>query len=192
MVPLQPDGEARTYETLFTFDGFGRMLRLVYPDGETLRYSSDGGGLGTSAFDVRPAQPHATAGVESYLRSAQCDEFGQRVQVVLGNGVVSRYAYHAKTRRLSALDTVTQFQTRAAAQQLRLRSGRQRTPPRQRASAGNAAPLRPGVLARPVRRARSSGGSAGHRRGAPAGEEQFTASFAYSGIHNMLRNEPRS
>jgi hypothetical protein len=42
---------------------------------------------------VRPAQPHGTAGAESYLRSIQYDEFGQRVQVVLGNGVVSRYAY---------------------------------------------------------------------------------------------------
>jgi YD repeat-containing protein len=107
VVPLQPGGAARTYETLFTFDSFGRMLQIVYPDGERLRYGYDGGGLVASATGVRPAQPHGTAGVESYLRSIQYDEFGRRVQVVLGSGVVGRYAYDPTTRRLSALDTVT-------------------------------------------------------------------------------------
>jgi hypothetical protein len=69
------------------------MLQVVYPDGERLTYGYDGGGSVASASGVRPAQPHGTAGAESYLRSIQYDEFGQRVQVVLGNGVVSRYAY---------------------------------------------------------------------------------------------------
>jgi RHS repeat-associated protein len=188
VVPLQPGDEPRTYDTRFSFDSFGRMLSIVYPDGETLRYGYDGGGLVTSAYGVRPPQPHGTAGAESYLRSIQYDEFGQRVQVILGNGVVSRYAYDAKTRRLAGLDTVTPLQ-----RTLQLNSyaydrvgnvlGIANSLPQ--ATQHRSGPVSLRYQYDALDRLVGAQGTAEARHGVI---DQFSASFAYSDIHNMLRN----
>lgn len=53
--PLRPGDRIRTFQTTFQFDVFGRMLSMVYPDGETLEYRYDEGGLLQSAQGRRPA-----------------------------------------------------------------------------------------------------------------------------------------
>ena len=76
------------------------MTRLVYPDGETLVYSYDQGGL------LRSATGLSEAGSSTYIKSIHYDEFGQRTGVTYGNGAESAYEYDARNRRLTGLTTV--------------------------------------------------------------------------------------
>ena len=103
--PLKPNGSPQTFETRFAFDSFGRMTSMLYPDGETLHYHYDAGGLVAGAWGERPATKHYQAGKETYLASLSYDEFGQRKTLVFGNGGTSRYTYDPLTRRLDYLDT---------------------------------------------------------------------------------------
>ncbi|WP_242354789.1 MULTISPECIES: hypothetical protein [unclassified Anaeromyxobacter] len=84
---------------------FGRMLSMVYPDGEVLTYGYDRGGLLKNARGDRPATAHAPAEYETYLQALLYDHFGQRVYQRVGNGVVTKYAYEPDTRRLATLYT---------------------------------------------------------------------------------------
>ncbi|MCI0672675.1 MAG: hypothetical protein L0Y64_19690, partial [Myxococcaceae bacterium] len=104
---FRPADRPRTFTTRFGFDSFGRMLSVLYPDGELLRYTYDSGGLLRSATGYRPASRHAPAETQVYLRLLEYDAFGQRTAMALGNGVVTRYAYEPLTRRLSTLTTQT-------------------------------------------------------------------------------------
>ncbi len=109
--PLKPNGSPQTLETRFAFDSFGRMESMVYPDGETLSYHYDAGGLVAGAVGSRPATKHYQAATEIYLASLTYDEFGQRKTLSYGNGGKSKYAYDPLTRRLKYLDTVVAGRT---------------------------------------------------------------------------------
>jgi len=103
--PILPGDRERRFTTSFSFDAFGRMMSITYPDGEKVKYGYDAGGL------LERAAGHRTLGgatqVEPYLSSLMYDEFGQRVGMLLGNGVRTGYAYEPLTRRLSTLQTST-------------------------------------------------------------------------------------
>lgn len=103
--PLRPGDRRRTFTTTFQLDVFGRMLSMVYPDGEVLTYGYDRGGLLKNARGDRPATAHAPAEYETYLQALLYDHFGQRVYQRVGNGVVTKYAYEPDTRRLATLYT---------------------------------------------------------------------------------------
>jgi hypothetical protein len=65
------------------------------------------GGLLEKAIGHRPPTSRTAAQDETYLSWLSDDEFGQRVRMVLGNGVVSTYAYEPLTRRLHHVGTTT-------------------------------------------------------------------------------------
>ncbi len=183
-----PATSSRTFETLSAYDSFGRMLSLRYPDGETLSYGYDGGGQVNGAVGRRPAEPHAAAATEMSLANIDYDEFGSRVSMTLGNGVVSRYGYDARTRRLSTLSTITP--SGRALQLLQYTYDR----------VGNLTDLINGLAPSTHHR---SGPMAAHYQydaldrmvGANASADarpglvdRYFASFAYSDIHNLTRN----
>ena len=85
----------KSFTTHCEYDNLGRMTKLVYPDGETLSYGYDQGGMLRTATGSRP-----------YLKDIHYDEFGQRAKVVYGNDAVSAYEYDARNRRLKRLRTV--------------------------------------------------------------------------------------
>jgi YD repeat-containing protein len=87
--PLRPGDTWRTFVTSFTFDSFGRMSSLVYPDGERLDYGYDAGGLVKTATGTRAATQWSPAQVEVYLKAMTYDEFEQRVFARLGNDVTT-------------------------------------------------------------------------------------------------------
>jgi len=94
---IRSDAPSRTwstYTTEYLFDYLGRMRQLTYPDGEVLTYTYDQGGLLASATGVKQKTTYP------YLKELVYDEYGQRVRLQLGNGVVTRYQYDARTRRL--------------------------------------------------------------------------------------------
>lgn len=84
----------RTFATQFVYDSFGRMLSLVYPDGETLTYTYDKGG------QVRSVSGSKGNDSTVYVKDIRYDEFGQRTRLEYGNGVVTTYDYAPDTRRL--------------------------------------------------------------------------------------------
>jgi RHS repeat-associated protein len=103
--PILPGDRERRFTTSFSFDAFGRMMSITYPDGEQVKYGYDAGGLLERAAGHR-ALGGATQ-VEPYLSSLMYDEFGQRVSMLLGNGVRTDYTYEPLARRLSTLQTAT-------------------------------------------------------------------------------------
>jgi RHS repeat-associated protein len=103
--PILPGDRERSFTTSFSFDSFGRMMTITYPDGETVEYGYDAGGLLQSAIGKRRTGTALES--EPYLVSMTYDEFGQRVRMALGNGVVTTYSYQPLTRRLHTLTTRT-------------------------------------------------------------------------------------
>ena len=103
--PILPGDRERTFTTAFDFDSFGRMMSITYPDGETVTYGYDAGGLLESAAGRRTL--NGVEQVEPYLTSLTYDEFGQRVRMQLGNEVLTSYSYEPLTRRLHTLTTRT-------------------------------------------------------------------------------------
>ncbi|WP_437951376.1 SpvB/TcaC N-terminal domain-containing protein [Sorangium sp. So ce296] len=93
----------------YVFDSLGRMQEIHFPGSgeEIVRYGYDRGGLLVSAIGenqkVNPQHPDEPMTTE-YLRHIGYDEFGQRVRVVAGNGVETKYRYNESTRRLSEVD----------------------------------------------------------------------------------------
>jgi RHS repeat-associated protein len=95
------DGLGRPREAVMEYRGdyLGRMERIGYPDGETVKYEYDyGGNVRRVAGEKR--------GVEFvYVAAAGYDEYGQRVYLKLGNGVETTYTYDENRRWLSRLRT---------------------------------------------------------------------------------------
>ncbi|WP_437753783.1 RHS repeat domain-containing protein [Sorangium sp. So ce1389] len=91
------------------FDSLGRMQEIHFPGSgeEIVRYGYDRGGSVVSVVGenqrVNPQHPDEPMTTE-YLRHIGYDEFGQRVRVVAGNGVETKYRYDESTRRLSDVD----------------------------------------------------------------------------------------
>jgi len=84
----------RTFTTKYQYDSFGRMLSLIYPDGEKLTYKYAAGGRVTTVAGQKGNE------TKEYVKDIQYDEFGQRVQLKYGNGVITNYQYEPDTRRL--------------------------------------------------------------------------------------------
>lgn len=90
-----------TYVTNWQYDSWNRVLRMDYPDGETLHYSYNLGGLldGVSGKKGGITYP--------YVLNITYDRFEQRSSMTHGNGVVTQYAYDDKTRYLRSLSVET-------------------------------------------------------------------------------------
>jgi RHS repeat-associated protein len=85
------------WTTEYLFDTFGRLQRLVYPDGEVLAYAYDAGG------NVRFARGTKQGVKFDYLTRLEYDKFEQRAFMAYGNGIQTQYAYNAQNRRLANL-----------------------------------------------------------------------------------------
>ena len=85
----------KTYTTSYVFDTFGRQQSMVYPDGETLSYKYDSGGMVRAASGVKGTDNY------SYVNRLEYDKFGDKAFVEDGNGVKTTYAFDPVMRRLS-------------------------------------------------------------------------------------------
>ncbi|MEU8401864.1 SpvB/TcaC N-terminal domain-containing protein [Nonomuraea sp. NPDC048892] len=89
----------KIFTTSYRYDSFGRVLQLMYPDGELLSYGYDSGGQVISATGVKGAHTYP------YLRDMHYDKFEQRTRVVLGNGTTTTFSYDAADRSLALLSS---------------------------------------------------------------------------------------
>lgn len=87
----------QAWVTEYLFDTFGRLQRLVYPDGEVLSYGYDAGG------NLSYAQGQKGGTSTTYLARLEYDQFEQRRYVAYGNGSHSEYRYDPRNRRLANL-----------------------------------------------------------------------------------------
>lgn len=186
--PMFPGERGGSFTTSFEHDSFGRMMSITYPDGERVEYRYDAGGLLESATGHRTSGS-AVPGSEVYLASMAYDEFGQRVRMVLGNGVTSTYRYDPFTRRLAKLETTTPLGR--TLQNIAYAYDR----------VGNVTTMWVNGIGAPVRdrsgtvtfrygydelyRPTSASGEARSRANTL---DRFTASYEYSDIHNMGSN----
>jgi len=88
-----------SYMTQMSYDTWGRLQTLTYPDGEILTYQYDSGGL------VRAVSGEKTVNHNAYLNRLEYDKFEQRVFMEIGNGVRTAYNYRPDNRRLNNLQT---------------------------------------------------------------------------------------
>jgi RHS repeat-associated protein len=106
MLPSQKNGYQAVMR--YSYDSFGRMLEMTFPgaSAEVVRYGYDAGGKITSArgLDTVVTNPNKTPDT-IYLRHLGYDELDARTRMVAGNGVETRYAYEADTRRLAQVNS---------------------------------------------------------------------------------------
>ncbi|MGB6035792.1 MAG: RHS repeat-associated core domain-containing protein [Cryomorphaceae bacterium] len=89
----------QTYISEATYDTWNRIQTMTYPDGEVVDYAyNEAGKLNALS---------STKGNHSYniINELNYDEFEDRVRLVHGNGVETKYAYEPERRRLSTLQT---------------------------------------------------------------------------------------
>ena len=87
---------ALALSTQFTYDSWGRILNITYPDNEVVNYAYDLGGQ---------LQSITNNSSYTYLDNVTYDRFGAKVSQTYGNGITTDYTYDNTTRRLSAIST---------------------------------------------------------------------------------------
>jgi RHS repeat-associated protein len=86
-----------SYTTQYDFDSFGRLHKLMMPDGETITNHYDSGGNLNEVNGTLNGRPY------QYLERLDYDRFESRVYLKVGNGVETSYSYDKNNRRLANL-----------------------------------------------------------------------------------------
>lgn len=98
---LKPTNTAQyTFVTRYTHDTWGRLLEMIFPDGEAVAYGYDTGGLPRTVTG-RKAVPNQGTVTTEYVKRLEHDAFGNRRFLSYGNGVTTETTYHPDTLRLS-------------------------------------------------------------------------------------------
>ncbi|HET9495728.1 MAG TPA: SpvB/TcaC N-terminal domain-containing protein [Chloroflexia bacterium] len=87
-----------TYTTSYTYDTWGRMQNMTYPDGEVLTYRYDAGGQPRQATGQKGTRSY------SYVDRMEYDKFEQLAFLKDSNGIESLYTYRPDNRRLANLE----------------------------------------------------------------------------------------
>ena len=82
-----PNGKILTYVTEFKYDTWGRLLEMIYPDGEILTYSFNNAGLaegvtGSKTFDYK------------YIDKVDYDYLGRLTSIKFSNGISQNVTYN--------------------------------------------------------------------------------------------------
>ena len=84
-----------TFETGFTYDSYGKLLDMTYPDGEKVCYWYDSSAQLTEVYIKKKDGVH-------YVEEIGYDKFGDRTYIRYGDKSETRYSYLPTTRRLSS------------------------------------------------------------------------------------------
>lgn len=89
-----PDSTVETYTTQTEFDTWGRLLKVVYPDGEILSYTYAQGGYPKSAIGSKSYD-------YNYVSEAGYNEYGQNTFLAYCNGLKTMRGYDPATSRMT-------------------------------------------------------------------------------------------
>ncbi len=96
-----PQHDDQTYTTEWQYDTWNRLTEMTYPDGETVTYNYNAGGLLQSMSGKKQSDKY------DYVTQLGYDKFEQRVLLSYGNGTKTTYSYEPKRRRLSNMTAKT-------------------------------------------------------------------------------------
>lgn len=85
----------------WSYDSFGHVQTIGYPDGASLTYAYDAGANLRRVTAVRGTDAW------TYVDRITYDRFGQRASIRYGNGIETRYGYNELTRRLASADSAS-------------------------------------------------------------------------------------
>ena len=85
-LPYNSD-EVYRFHMGYTYDSWGRIHSMTYPDGEEITYSYQWGG------DLHSMHGNKNNNDRTYIREIQYNSFGQKEQVNYGNGTTAQYTY---------------------------------------------------------------------------------------------------
>ena len=96
VVAIPDIAEVYSFTTDYTYDSWGRMLNMTYPDNEIVTYGYLFGG------DLFSMSGHKGNATYKYIDSTVYNDFGQKIRIKYGNGAVSTYVYD-QLHRLASL-----------------------------------------------------------------------------------------
>lgn len=88
-------------EMQFSYDSWGRIDSLVYPDGEIVKYQYDKGGMLKSFSGKKDMVPY------NYIKEIKYDKFGAKKGVMYGNDLSTAHTYDPHNLRL--MSSVTTY-----------------------------------------------------------------------------------
>ena len=89
-------------EMQFSYDSWGRIDTLIYPDGEIVKYRYDRGGMLKSFSGIKGAVPY------DYVKEIGYDKFGAKTIIKYGNDLVTVHTYYPHNLRLTSSNTFLQ------------------------------------------------------------------------------------
>ena len=97
---LPNEQNSYTFRMQYDYDSWGRTKNIIYPDGEKVVYNYNNAG--------NLASMSGRKGTEyfQYINSITYNKFGQKTEIVYGNGTYTNYTYD-NLQRLRYLDTYT-------------------------------------------------------------------------------------
>ena len=102
-IVIPTENNAYMFLTCFTYDSFGRMKSIRYPDGELVQYAYTTGGLLKSVIGQKQG---ATM---KYLSDRKYDAQGRVVEQTYGNNVQTQHVYDPQRQWLSHLSTFSNY-----------------------------------------------------------------------------------
>nr|WP_162945018.1 SpvB/TcaC N-terminal domain-containing protein [Flavisolibacter nicotianae] len=96
-----PDALSQTFTTEWTYDTWNRLTDMIYPDGETLTYHYNLGGMLQNMSGVKGGTTY------NYLPQLGYDKFEKKVYMRYGNGTEMTYAFEPERRRLAQITART-------------------------------------------------------------------------------------
>ncbi|MBO4807371.1 MAG: type IV secretion protein Rhs, partial [Paludibacteraceae bacterium] len=95
-----PNVAVATYTTEWRYDSHNRLLEMVYPDEEKVKYNYNLGGQLSSVVGEKKY-------LYKYIDTIGYDMYEQRAYMKYGNGTETNYGYSTNRRRLSSLDVAS-------------------------------------------------------------------------------------
>ena len=86
-----------TLTTLWEYDSWGRIKRIIYPDDEIVSYRYNKVG------QLNSVKSNKRGVTKDYISDIEYNIFGQRTMVKKGNGIITSYKYNDKNQRLERL-----------------------------------------------------------------------------------------
>jgi YD repeat-containing protein len=83
-------GIVTTFDMGYSYDNFGRIIKMTYPDGQDVEYAYDAGG------NLQKVRNGTQGGF--FVSHIGYDKFGQRTSMLLGDGTTTCYSYSPERR----------------------------------------------------------------------------------------------
>ena len=96
-------GIVTTFDMDYSYDNFGRIIKMTYPDGQDVEYAYDAGG------NLQKVRNGTQGGF--FVSHIGYDKFGQRTSMLLGDGTTTCYSYSPERRWLQGLNVSNSSQS---------------------------------------------------------------------------------